>query len=333
MRHDILLTEDISRRTNDATDEDLYDSHSKNMASGNTEKIKESSYKMIDIDAEIAYYGFEKIGDSEGLSKSRPKFIRRNPIVAYYAFRRVQDEEGLEAVRQVMVDRNLEEAQKHFLNCFDIEGLRKVSRKIVLDYYSKRIEEYDAKTEGPFAVGWGSRKISVEEARKRMRTRFEELTRGLDFADSSVMDVGCGLADLYGFLSGKGLIFDYTGIDINPEMVEHAQRLRPGINVVAGDFLEDDWGQFDYVVSSGIFCLKTPTYIRDMEEILRKQFELSRIATAASFMDKTKVDYMEPDLNYVDPKEVEEFLKSCGASRVEIRRDYPLFEFTVVVWR
>ena len=322
---------------------ELCGKHSEAVYSGNPIKIREASYGILQLDPEVAYYGFEKIRDVEGLRRSRDALIRNDTTAAYYAFKRLSDEEGLEAVRTIMVNRDIDDAHKHFLNCFDIAGLRKVSKRMTLDYYSKRLEDYDAETESPFANGWGDRKISVEEAKKRIGIRFEELTRGLDLADKSILDIGCGLAELYGFLSGKGIFFDYTGVEVNPEMAEKTARLRPGINIINADFMEEDVrGRFDYVFSSGIFCLKTPTCTRDREDILRKQFEIAEIATAASFMDRSKVQklidtggngYFEQHLNYEDPAEIEIFLKSCGAKKIEIRKDYTLFEFTVVAWK
>ena len=49
----------------------------------------------------------------------------------------------------------------------------------------------------------------------------------LAHSDSTVLDVGCGFADLYGFLKERGWCGRYTGIDIVPGLLSTARERNP----------------------------------------------------------------------------------------------------------
>lgn len=83
--------------------------------------------------------------------------------------------------------------------------MKPVDRDILHDYYGEKLKTYCHDTR---SLGWipGARKV-----------RFEALTSIGDLNNSSVLDVGCGFGDLYGYLVGRGIKVDYTGVDINPD--------------------------------------------------------------------------------------------------------------------
>ena len=56
----------------------------------------------------------------------------------------------------------------------------------------------------------------------------------------SLLDVGCGLGDLYGFLKREGVACDYTGMDILPAMVEQARTSWPEGRFMVGDVRSED---------------------------------------------------------------------------------------------
>ena len=57
--------------------------------------------------------------------------------------------------------------------------------------------------------------------------RFEQLLRFADLEGKTLLDVGCGLADLPLFISSKQTDFDYIGVDILPEMISRAEHNYP----------------------------------------------------------------------------------------------------------
>ena len=83
--------------------------------------------------------------------------------------------------------------------------------------YGKRLRE---RGPGAHALGWGTRRFQVK--------RFHDLVHavGTDaFHGKRVLDIGCGLGDLYSFLLKKGIRPSrYEGVDVNPEFIALAKR-------------------------------------------------------------------------------------------------------------
>ena len=66
------------------------------------------------------------------------------------------------------------------------------------------------------ALGWQSRGTQFR--------RFAVLAEIGSLAQTSVLDVGCGLGDLYGYLCTQNIWVTYTGYDLVPEMVNTRQQ-------------------------------------------------------------------------------------------------------------
>lgn len=77
--------------------------------------------------------------------------------------------------------------------------------------------------------------------REAQTVRFEALVRNGDLAGRSVLDVGCGYADLLGFLLEHGLApAHYIGLEAMPSLARSArQRGYPGCEIVEADFVRD----------------------------------------------------------------------------------------------
>ena len=98
-------------------------------------------------------------------------------------------------------------------------------------------------------VGWSS----IEE----QNILFDALISQYDISNS-ILDVGCGRADLYGFLQNKypGEYINYKGIDYNPNILNIATQKYPNVVVETLDVLSlDDKADSDWVVASGLFNL------------------------------------------------------------------------------
>lgn len=115
-------------------------------------------------------------------------------------------------------------------------------------YYARRLAEYG---ETVHALDW-SGEVSQE-------ARFRVLARALPQPMSygvRLLDVGCGLGDLYRWLQSVGLAHvTYVGMDVTPEMCEAAARRNPGAQFHCADVLSAPWGEgeFDFVFASGLF--------------------------------------------------------------------------------
>jgi SAM-dependent methyltransferase len=151
-------------------------------------------------------------------------------------------------------------------------------------------------------AGWGSAELQ--------RARFDALVRACGYRGGSVLDLGCGPADLYFHLRELGLPLHYTGVDIDPRMVELARsRGAPGIDLVALDHLDHVGpGNFDYVLASGIFQFRDPADPLYHLNILDQGYDISRRAIAANLLSALRPEHDKAaDELYADPATIARF--------------------------
>ena len=199
----------------------------------------------------------------------------------------------------------------------DLHGCR------VIEYYTRRLQQYGPE---PRAVDWGSPQSQV--------LRFSVLCEIGSLAGASILDVGCGLGDLYGYLRTAGINVDYTGYDITPALLEAARRRFP-----EGRFLERNIADlpeadlepgWDYVIASGIFYLRQQdpdAYLREMvgrlSRLARRGVAFNTLSARAS--ERSAGEY------YADPIMV---VGACLdlTPRVVLRHDYMPHDFTVYLY-
>lgn len=168
----------------------------------------------------------------------------------------------------------------------------------------------------------------------RQRIRFEVLQQVGMRSGDSVLDLGCGFGDFYAFLLDRGIHVDYVGYDICPDLLDVARRRFPGIHFEAKDVQESRIPcHFDYVVASQVFNnrLQEEDNLEVVKDIMRRSFEATTRAVAIDMLS-TYVDYREDQLYYFSPEEIFTFCRSLS-KRVCLRHDYPLFEFTVYIFK
>jgi len=190
----------------------------------------------------------------------------------------------------------------------------------VIQRYNERLEKYG---DDPKTLGW---------FKGRQPLRFKILAEIGILDGSSVLDVGCGFGDLFNFLRNLGINVNYTGIDINPDIIKLAREKNPELRFEVLDFDKEEIdGKFDWVVSSGIFNYKLTDNARFTRNMLEKMFLKAEKGIAADFMS-THVDYQEEETNYTDPEEIFKFCKGLS-KRVVLRHDYLPFEFCIYVYK
>ncbi|MER7008554.1 class I SAM-dependent methyltransferase [Dactylosporangium sp. NPDC000555] len=155
-------------------------------------------------------------------------------------------------------------------------------------------------------AGWGSADLQ--------RLRFEALLRTAGYRGGSVLDWGCGPADLYFHLRSVNLPMDlpvdYTGVDLDPRMVELAtSRGVPNVALLPpGHAPEAPEGRHDYVFASGIFQFPDPDDPLYYLTILEQMYDISRRAVATNFLSAQRPEAARaPDELYVDPAVVARF--------------------------
>lgn len=184
------------------------------------------------------------------------------------------------------------------------------------------------------AVQWSSR-----ETQER---RFEVLCDVIAPGDS-VIDLGCGLGDLLGYLRRhKGFQGRYLGLDFVPEFVAHGRQAYPADR--AASFAELDItrdalpADYDVVVTSGMFNNRTDDNWGFLLQAVGTMFGAAKKAVAFNVMS-SYVDFEDPALFYCDPLRLFDQLKREVCPLVTLRHDYRVkpesvpFEFSVYLFK
>lgn len=192
----------------------------------------------------------------------------------------------------------------------------------IIRFYEKNVREYknDIKS-----VAWGSRKSQEK--------RFEILSEIADLRVRSVLDVGCGLGDFYGWLSSTYRNIRYTGIDITPSMIEIASKSYPKTRFKIQNILDLKklTPSYDYVFASGIFNRRIAGHKYFVTKTIEKMFALCKRGVAFNVMS-TKADFMEENEYYADPGKMLDFCLNLSR-KVVLRHDYMPHDFTVYIYK
>lgn len=194
-------------------------------------------------------------------------------------------------------------------------------KSAAIQRYAERITELGPTVQ---ALGWR------DEAQQQLRFAVLSSIGSLD--GKSVLDVGCGFGDFYGFLRESGVDIDYKGIDISPDMLSVARKRYPEAKFDQVDLLTDRFTEkFDFVVESGIFNHRVKDNEQFVCDMMVAMYEKCRLGIAANMMT-TFVDYRDAHLYYYEPMQVFAFAKSLSKF-VTLRHDYPLYEFSIFIYR
>ncbi len=161
--------------------------------------------------------------------------------------------------------------------------------------------------------------------------RFEVLAGNVDLTETTLLDVGCGLGDLYDFCRRRGIAVDYTGVDILETMVQAAHRRYPQGRFIWADIFADEafkTGQFDVVFCSGTFNLNLGNNRQFLPKAMGRLLDLARHAIVVNLLD-AKCSATDPRYFYFDPSKVREMLRPSGWD-VRIVTDYLPNDFTVI---
>jgi SAM-dependent methyltransferase len=165
------------------------------------------------------------------------------------------------------------------------------------------------------------------------RKRFEKILELGDFNHKTLLDVGCGVGGYWDFLREKKIDCNYTGIDINPRMIETAQRIHPRLKkqFFLFDILEEQLEQsFDFVVANGPLNLQFDPGM-NMQMTLKLMRQMFYLATTAVAITMTSSLTRKPAAGtfYYDPVEiVKETAAFCSNLRLDhtyLPHDFAIF--------
>ena len=171
----------------------------------------------------------------------------------------------------------------------------------------------------PLSLGWGPK--------DRREIRFKNLIKPWTLDNTSIVDVGCGFGDLYGYLIKSNLKNEYTGIERVQKMIEIAKEKYPGGYFLLKDFMNEKLPKADFYFASGILndvCEKPEEKLNRVIEIL---LENSTLGFSINFLSTSaKIRYNHA--NYTDPELVASLIRKFG-NRYVIDHSYMPFEFTL----
>lgn len=192
----------------------------------------------------------------------------------------------------------------------------------IINRYNERLNKY-----GPTIDAIASGTVERHNLRFQISTEV-----GIQSGDS-VLDLGCGFGDYYAYLKDNNILIDYTGYDINPSLVDEASKRYPELTFEVKDILDQDFPEFDYIVSSS--CFNIPLLEHDnyefIAQILEKAYSHAKKGVAIDF-NSSYVDFFSKEGFHYSPEKIFSIAKKI-TKRVALRHDYPLFEFAIYLYK
>ena len=172
--------------------------------------------------------------------------------------------------------------------------------------------------------------------------RFEVLSRLFQYEREgkpfSVHEIGSGLAHFYEFLKDRtAWRFDFSGSEILGEFVRACRKKYPFLKFYQRDITQKRPSvRYDYLVLSGTFNpiqdLDVGRWEDFVERVMLKMFAMARKGIGLNFLT-TYSDFSQKGLYYSDPKGIYDFVQKRMSRFVAIDSSYPLYEFTVLIYK
>jgi len=196
------------------------------------------------------------------------------------------------------------------------------TRKITNLHYSPRVDETK---ENYDILDWADKEAQFK--------RFHVLSENINLSNKTVLDVGCGLGDLYRHLQAeRNIPKQYTGTDLVEPMIELAKIQQPNCEFICCDIFAEPPAnrKFDVVYCSGIFNLKTEDNMHYLEFVVEsvKKLLSENGKIVFNFLNE-RVEQQYDHCFYYSPEEVKATI-SKSFEKIKVIDDYLINDFTVV---
>lgn len=161
--------------------------------------------------------------------------------------------------------------------------------------------------------------------------KFRVLAEVMDLSEKTILDVGCGFADLADYLNNRYKRVSYTGVDLSPEMIREAKALHPDLDLRQFNILNDEIGNFDVVTANGVFYLLGEDAPELTRRLISRMFGIAHKVVAFNSLSSWAPS-QETGEYYADPLELLDFCRSLS-SRVVLRHDYHRRDFTIYLYK
>ncbi len=162
--------------------------------------------------------------------------------------------------------------------------------------------------------------------------RFKVLCDSVDLDGRSLLDVGCGLGDLWDYLKSREIAAAYTGVDLLPEMVAKASARHPEARFVTGDVFGAHNPfppeSFDVAFCSGIFNLNLGNNADFLGDAIERLLELAGEAAVFNLLH-ARAAGRDRTYAYYRPETIRELTAGLPCD-CRIIDDYLFNDFTVI---
>ncbi len=191
------------------------------------------------------------------------------------------------------------------------------------NFWQERIKTFGNSFE---VVGW---------TKESQQKRFAALSQLGKLDGATLLDVGCGRGDLLSYFLNNNIDIEYTGYDLNPEMIEFCRELHPKYtaNFKVSNILEEKVGQsFDYVSCIGVLNqVTTPDSPEFATGFIKQLFAIAGKAVAVS-ITSLHAPYKTPDTFYFDPAEMLQRVSSITTC-MRLDHSYLQNDFTLFLYK
>lgn len=190
--------------------------------------------------------------------------------------------------------------------------------------YQKRFKKYGV---DPRALQYWSRKWAD--------LRYRQLVEDIDFEGKTILDVGCGFADIIPFISKKAKHFQYTGADLVPEFIEVCKQKYPKHKFLVRDYFGKPLRKsFDIVISSGTLNANIKDPYEYRKKAIKTMFNHAK-EVAAFNMAGAHPQPKNMKSNRVYYADSERIIKYCStlSKNIIVRNDYLKRDFTIVMFK
>jgi len=194
--------------------------------------------------------------------------------------------------------------------------------RYTIGYFNSLVEKHGI---DPRALDWGGA--------ESQRLRFSILAGIGPLGRASILDVGCGQGDFYGWLAEEKVDVDYHGIDITPAMVDIARARFPGARFDVRNVREDSPAErsYDFVFASGVFYLRRHEPFDFLCRMVEAMFACCRKGAAFNSLSAW-APRKEAGEFYTDPLDVVSFCRTL-TPRVILRHDYHPQDFSIFLYK
>ena len=178
---------------------------------------------------------------------------------------------------------------------------------------------------------------------KQQYVRFKYLINCINFKkNESLLDVGCGLGDLAGYLKKNKIECNYLGIDFVDNFINTASKKYSKdqkTKFLKMDIEKDAFPKnYDWLLLSGLFNDKDKNSYKFMIKIITKMFKASKKGIVFNNLTKY-VDYENKTLFYTYPDKIFRYCVTNLSRYIVLKTNYQTkkgtipFEYTMAVYK